>query len=164
MRKLPVMVAMFFSLTVVSSALAAGYGAAGCGFGGMLIKDNHILPQIGAWFLNGIFGNQTFAMTSGTSDCSPLKGVMAEKDQDQFVQTHYDSLAKEMAVGKGEGLNTLSDLLGCPAERRELFASFAKQNYPSFFKDEATAPTEMLAALKKGLSSEPVFASSCNKI
>lgn len=163
MRKLPVVVAMFFSLTIVSSALAAGYGAAGCGFGGMLIKENKILPQIGAWFLNWI-GIQTFAITSGTSECGGIKGTMAQKDQEQFVNNNYDSLAKEMAMGEGEGLNTLSDLLGCPAEKRESFASYAKQNYPSLFKEETTAPAEMLTALKKGLSSEPVFASSCNKI
>lgn len=164
MRKLPVVVAMFFTLTIVSSALAAGYGAAGCGFGGLLIKENKILHQIGAWFLNGIYWNNTFAMTSGTSECGGLKGTMAQKDQEQFVKNNYDSLAKEMAMGEGEGLNTLSDLLGCPAEKRESFASYAKQNYPSLFKDETTAPTEMLETLKKGLSSEPVFASSCNKI
>lgn len=163
MRKLPVVVAMLFSLTIVPSVFAAGYGAAGCGFGGMLIKENKILPQIGAWFLNAI-GIQTFALTSGTSECGGIKGVMAEKNTDQFVQENYDSLAKEMAVGQGENLNTLSDLLGCPVEQRESFASYAKQNYPSIFKDENTAPTEILAALKKGMSSEPVFASSCNKI
>lgn len=164
MRKLPVVVAMFFTLTVVSSALAAGYGAAGCGFGGLVIKDNSLLPQIGAWFLNGLYGNQTFAMTSGTSECGGLKATMAQKDQEQFVQNNYESLAKEMAMGQGEGLNTLSDLLGCPTEQRESFASYTKENYPSLFKEETTEPTEMLAALKKSLSSEPVFASSCNKI
>lgn len=169
MRKLPVAVAMLFTAmlftaTVVPSAFAAGYGAAGCGFGGAVIKDNRVLPQIGAWFLNGLLYNQLFAITSGTSDCGGLKGVTADKDQERFVNENYGSLTKEMAVGEGEGLNTLSDLLGCPAERRESFASYAKQNYPSFFKDEIAAPTEMLAALKKGLLSEPVFASSCNKI
>jgi hypothetical protein len=164
MRKIPVIVAMFLMFTVVSSALAAGYGAAGCGFGGLVIKENRILPQIGAWFLNGLYGNQTFAMTSGTSECGGKKGVTANGDQEQFVKNNYDSLAKEMAVGAGEGLNTLSDLLGCPAERHENFASYTQQNYPALFKDETTAPAEMLATLKKGLSSEPVFASSCNKI
>lgn len=165
MRKLPVVaVAMLFILTIVPSAFAAGYGAAGCGFGGMLIKENKILHQIGAWFLNGLLGNQTFAMTSGTSECGGIQGVMAQKDQEQFVQDNYDSLAKEMAVGEGEGLNTLSALLGCPAEQRESFASYTRQNYSSLFRDETTAPTEMLAALKEGLSSKPVFASSCNRI
>ena len=69
MRKFPLLVTLVGAMAFASSALAAGYGAAGCGFGGMLIKENKILHQIGAWFLNGILGNQTFAMTSGTSDC-----------------------------------------------------------------------------------------------
>lgn len=164
MRKVSVIASMFFTLTVVSSALAAGYGAAGCGFGGLVIKENRILPQIGAWFLNGLYWNNTFAMTSGTSECGgPKKGTMAEKDQEHFVKGNYDTLAKEMAVGEGEGLNTLSDLLGCPVEERETLASYIRQNYSSLIRDETTAPTEMLAALKQGLSGEPAF-SSCNKI
>lgn len=165
MKKLPVVIAMLFSLMIAPSVFAAGYGAAGCGLGGSVIKENKILPQIAAWFLNSyLFANQTFAMTSGTSECGGIKGTMAQKNQERFVEENYSTLAKEMAIGQGEGLNTLSDLLGCPAEHRESFASFAKQNYPSLFKYENTAPTEMLAVLKEGLSSEPVFASSCNKI
>ncbi|MBI3804060.1 MAG: DUF3015 family protein [Nitrospirae bacterium] len=165
MRKLPVIaVAMVLALTVVSSALAAGYGAAGCGWGGKVIKQNDQLSQLGAWLLNGVSSNQTFAMTSGTSGCSKLGIVMAEAEQTQFVESNYQGLAKEMASGEGENIYTLAGLLGCSAEQTKNFASFTKQNYDSIFKSEQNTPSEMLASLKEGLSNDPVLATSCQKI
>lgn len=164
MRKLAVVATVLFTLSIASSVLAAGYGAAGCGFGGMLIKENKILHQIGAWFLNGILGNQTFGITSGTSECGGMKGVMADQDQERFVESNYQALAKEMAAGEGENLNTLAGLLGCPAEKTGGFATYAQKNYHSLFKGDETTPSETLAALKKGLSEEPVFSSSCSRI
>jgi len=163
MRRLPVVVAMLFTLTIASSAFAAGYGAAGCGFGGMVIKDNKILPQIGAWFLNGLLGNQTFAMTSGTSECKNALSS-AQLEQNQFVENNYSNLAKEMAAGEGENLSTLAGLLGCPAEQVGSFASFSKESYPSIFTSDETTPTEMLTALKKELSSRLELAAACPKI
>ncbi|MBI3994605.1 MAG: DUF3015 family protein [Nitrospirae bacterium] len=159
MRKYPLLIAMLVSLTFASSALAAGYGAAGCGFGGMLIKENKILHQIGAWFLNGLLGNQTFAMTSGTSDCKNV--LSAQTEQNQFVENNYGNLAKEMAAGEGENLNTLAGLMGCPTERLGSFASFTKENYASIFTGDETTPTEMLTALKKELSGHPELAAAC---
>jgi len=161
MRKFPLLIAMLVSLTFASSALAAG-GAAGCGFGGMLIKENKILHQIGAWFLNGLLGNQTFAMTSGTSDCK--NALSANSEQVQFVENNYSNLAKEMAIGQGENLGALANLMGCSADQTEHFAVFAKDNYNTIFKSEQSTPSEMLASLKEGLSGDPVLAASCPKI
>lgn len=166
MRKLPVAVAVFFTLTVVSSALAAGFGAAGCGWGGKVIKQNDQLSQLGAWLLNSFSSNQTFAMTSGTSGCSKVLGgaVMADAEQTRFVENNYHGLAKEMAAGEGEDMNTLAGLLGCSTDQTENFASFAKRNYGSIFKSEENTPSEMLASLKEGLSDDPVLSASCRKI
>lgn len=161
MRKLPLLVALIISTALASSALAAGYGAAGCGFGGMVIKDNKILPQIGAWFLNSLLGNQTFAITSGTSECKGLGTVMAEKEQSLFVENNYHSLANEMAAGEGETLTTLSGLMGCTTEASGTFAAYTKEHYTSLFKTEETTPNEMLAALKTGMSQDPVLAGAC---
>ena len=148
-----------------SSAFAAGYGAAGCGWGGKVIgKNNDILAQLGATMLNGSSGNSTFAMTSGTSGCAKMGLVMAENEQTLFVENNYHSLAKEMAAGEGEDLNTLAGLFGCPVDQTHSFATFAKQNYNSIFKGEQTTPSEMLTSLKQGLSGDSVLAASCSKI
>jgi len=157
---------MFITVAVASTVFAAGYGAAGCGWGGKEIgKKNDILAQLGATLLNGFSSNQTFAMTSGTSGCSKAMGlVTADSEQTLFVENNYNGLVKEMAAGEGESLNTLAGLLGCPADRTQSFASFTKQNYDSFFRSEQITPSGMLASLKKGMSGDPVLSASCSKI
>ena len=165
MRKLPVVAAVLFTLTMSSPVFAAGYGAAGCGWGGKEIgKNNDILAQLGATILNGQFSNQYFAISSGTSGCGKSAAVMAEKEQNVFVENNYHSLAKEMAVGEGENLNTLAGLMGCSVNQTQHFASFAKENYNTIFSSEQETPLEMLASLKKGLSSDPVLVVACPKI
>jgi Protein of unknown function (DUF3015) len=165
MRKYPLLFALLVSLTFASSVFAAGYGAAGCGWGGKVIGNNNdILAQLGATILNGVLSNQSFAITSGTSGCGKSGLVMAEKEQNVFVENNYPSLAKEMAAGEGENLNTLAGLMGCSANQTEHFASFAKDNYTTIFTGEQETPSEMLASLKKGLSSDPILVTSCSKI
>ncbi len=164
MKKLVTLVALGLTLVFASNGFAAGYGAAGCGFGGELIKENKILHQIGAAILNSLLGNQTFGMTSGTSGCGKSGLVLAENEQEKFVANNYNNIEKEMAFGKGENLTTLATLLGCSSDQVQNFGSFTQSHYPSIFKTGETTPTEMLVALKKGLSLEPGLASSCQKI
>ncbi|MFZ5862054.1 MAG: DUF3015 family protein [Nitrospirota bacterium] len=166
MRRFPVVAALLvsFSLVTGSAALAAGYGAAGCGFGGMLIKENKILPQIGAWLLNGVLGNQTFGITSGTSECGAKKAVLAQQEQQIFTENNFNGLAKEMAVGEGEYLNTLAGLLGCPAEQTGSFGSFTKEHYETIFPSNDTDPQAMLITLKRELAKDPGLSTSCNRV
>jgi hypothetical protein len=130
----------------------------------MLIKENKILHQVGAWFLNGIFGNQTFAITSGTSECAGMKATLAQQEQQLFVENNFNGLAKEMAVGEGEYLNTLAGLLGCPAEQASNFAAFTKESYSTIFPSDHTGPQEMLITLKQELSKRPELSPSCPNV
>src|SRR5262245_13231892 len=103
MKRIPLLLAaMYVTVAISSTVVAAGYGGAGCGWGGKVIgKNNDILAQLGATILNGSSGNSTFAMTSGTSGCSKAMGlVLADSEQTLFVQNNYDGLVKEMAVGE----------------------------------------------------------------
>jgi hypothetical protein len=167
MKRIPLLLAaLLITVTIASTVFAAGYGAAGCGWGGKEIgKKNDIMAQLGATLLNGSSGNSTFAMTSGTSGCSKAMGlVTADSEQSLFVENNYNGLVKEMAAGEGESLSTLGGLLGCSADQNRSFASFTKQNYNSIFVSEQTTPSEMLASLKKGMSGDPALSASCSKI
>ena len=161
MRKVPLLVAVLFSLSMASSAMAAGYGAAGCGLGGLVINENKILHQIGATFLNGISSNQTFAMSTGTLGCADDGLVLAQAEQEAFVEHNYFDLAKEMASGKGEDLTTLASLLGCSGESIATFSDFTQGSYPSIFVNEGTTPSEMLGHLKGELAGHPELSASC---
>lgn len=162
MRKVPLLVAVLFSLGLASSALAAGYGAAGCGLGGFLIKDNNtILAQLGATILNSVSGNQTFAISSGTLGCGESGLVLAKLEQEVFVEKNYFNLAKDMATGEGEDLTVLAGLLGCSGESVVTFSSFTQGNYSSIFVSEETTPLEMLGYLKGELAGHPQLSTSC---
>jgi len=165
MKKLPLLVAMLVSLLFASSAFAAGYGAAGCGWGGKVIgKNNDILAQVGAFSLNGFSSNNTFAMSSGTSGCGKSGLVTAESEQTLFVASNYDNLVKQMAAGEGEELMTLAGLLGCTAGKTGQFASFTQQNYGSILASAEATPSEILSALKQDMSRDPILSATCSKI
>ena len=73
MRKLTLLFAVVGVLFTASAARAqqGGYGMAGCGLGSLLFgNDNTTLMQILAATTNGLFGSQTFGITSGTSNCT----------------------------------------------------------------------------------------------
>jgi len=165
MKKLPLLVAMLVSLLFASSAFAAGYGAAGCGWGGKVIgKNNDQLAQLGATILNGFSGNQTFAITSGTSGCGKSGLVTAESEQTLFVANNYHSLVKQMAAGEGEDLATLAGLLGCAPDKAGQFGSFTQKNYRSILTSAEATPSEMLTSLKQNLSGDPMLSTTCSRI
>lgn len=164
MKRLVMLTALGLTLVFASNGLAAGYGAAGCGWGGKVIKNNDILSQLGATVLNGFLSNQTFGISSGTSGCGKSGLVLAENEQKVFVENNYEALAKEMAAGEGENLTVLGLLLGCQENQNQTLGSFTQLNYASLFKTNDTKPAEMLIALKEGLADDPVYTSSCQKI
>ena len=159
---------MLFVLVFSTSAFGAGFGAAGCGPGSVLVSnENKKGEQLVAWYMNvQVFGTSVHmsAISTGTSNCGSSGLVLAQKEQQVFVKNNYNSLAKEMASGEGEGLDSLAGLLGCGPEQIEAFGHFTQKNYPSIFKNEETTPHEMLEGLKKKLRSEQIFSSSCHKL
>lgn len=164
MKRFVMLTVLGLTLAFNSTTFAAGYGAAGCGFGGKVIDKNDILAQLGAGTLNSVYYNQTFAMSSGTSGCGKNGLVLAEKEQKVFVENNYQTLAKEMAAGGGENLTVLGSLLGCQEMQSRQLGSFIQEHYASIFKTDDTNPSDMLVALKQELSGVPAFASSCQKI
>lgn len=89
------------------------YGMAGCGLGSMAFGENTKINQILAATTNGTFGNQTFGISSGTSNCTDRGLAKIEKETELFVEVNYDVLQKEIAQGQGETLNSFASLLGC---------------------------------------------------
>ncbi|EPG74638.1 PF11220 family protein [Leptospira fainei serovar Hurstbridge str. BUT 6] len=154
------------SVTALAGALfvsprveAKGYGMAGCGLGSLIIKNNDI-SQIFAATLNAT-GIQTFGITSGTSNCSSDGIVMKEKAQELFVTVNYESLEQEMALGKGEKLNTFAQLLGCTSDISSAqFGKMAKDKYSSLINSDTT-PALLLSAVKSEVRKNESLAKSC---
>ena len=88
-----------------------GYGPAGCGLGSLIFEPNSGFTQIFAATTNGTFGSQTFGISSGTSNCADTGGGSASAKS--FAETNRTALAKDIARGRGETIESLSRLGGC---------------------------------------------------
>ena len=140
MKKLIVSIA---AVAALSSAAFAGVNSqTGCGLGSMIIKDDSSALMLALQATtNGTSANQTFGITSGTSGCKKTKFVMNERAE-EFVASNMDQLAKEIAVGHGESVDTLAELL--IVEDKEAFASSLQSNYNSIYSADDVKMAEVL--------------------
>ena len=103
--------------SVDQSSQSAAYGMAGCGLGSVLFGETESRGgQILAATTNGIYGNGTFGMSSGTSNCVPDRSASSaavKKNMDMFVAANREALANDIAKSNGETIVTMSNIMGC---------------------------------------------------
>ena len=140
MKKLFVSIA---AVAALSSAAFAGVNSqTGCGLGAVIIKDDSTAIMLALQATtNGTSGNQTFGITSGTLGCKKTKLVMNERAE-EFVASNMDTLAKEIAVGHGESVDTLAELLA--VEDKALFASTLQANYNAIYTSQKVEMADVL--------------------
>lgn len=134
---------------LMSSGIAYGAGTAqdntGCGLGTMIFGENDsILLQIFAVTTNGTLGNQTFGITSGTSDCKQPSKIVNNERLKEFVVTNADTLAKDIASGRGEALDTFAELIDLPAANRAATYSVLQANFTKIFTSEKVEAAEII--------------------
>ena len=140
MKKIALVVAVAaLSLMVVGTAFALDqkpYGAAGCGLGGMVIGNEAGPIQLVATFLNAICGNQTFGITTGTLGCAGPRKTAQNDRLNEFVVANMDNLAKDIAKGQGETLETFAALMQGPGAERVAFYGKLQANFATIFPSE----------------------------
>ncbi len=140
MKKILVSLAAVVALSGVASATVNNQ--TGCGLGSMIIKDDSSAVMLALQATtNGTSGNQTFGITSGTSNCKKTKFVMNERAE-EFVASNMDILAKEIAVGQGESLDTLDELLG--VEDKLAFNAALQANYNKIYSSKSVKMADVL--------------------
>jgi len=157
------MLVAVIGLLPVGSALAQQYGMAGCGLGSMLFKDNTKI-QILANTTNGTSSNQTFGITSGTSNCTAGGAVTSTREQSVYAEVNLVSLSQEMASGGGEYLAGMATLLGCEDPAQPAFFRLTQARYETIFPSEKTTSTQMLGSLKAQMRQDSVLSKSCTRI
>ena len=139
MKKL--LMGLALSIAMSGAAFAAGEAAVntGCGLGTLLWEnkaDNSTLFQAFQATTNATSGNQTFGITSGTLNCKqPDKFVRNDKLM-HFVQANMDNLAKDIAMGRGETLDTFAELLGVNPAENAAFNANLQANFDKIFPSE----------------------------
>jgi hypothetical protein len=154
MKKLLAVVA----IALPASAMAAGENNIGqCGWGSKLFDgQSGLAPQVLGATTNGTFGNQTFAITSGTSGCTQDGAVRSNWKTALFIDGNRPQLARDMSTGSGETLDSLAHLMGVQSQDRVAFNRAAKDNMAKIFATDST--NDIMAALRQVLAADAQLA------
>lgn len=150
-----ILAAALLALATNASAAAAGlkgtgvYGTAGCGLGSLAFGNQPGAIQVLAATTNGISANQTFGITTGTSNCGPGLVAMGTKN---FVEANREVLAKDMSRGEGETIGALTVMAGC-SDSRAVGAAL-QSNFDRIFPSETAASEDVAKALLQTLSAD----------
>lgn len=133
----------------------AAYGTAGCGLGSIVFGSKPGFMQVFAATTNGT-GFQTFAITSGTSNCdSSAKNQIAAR---AFVESNREAFAKDVSRGSGETITTLTSISGC-SDSAAVGVSLQK-NFKRIFPNAAATNTDVSAAAVESLKQDKTLACS----
>ncbi|WGL60040.1 DUF3015 family protein [Pigmentibacter sp. JX0631] len=147
-------------LNSLSLTAIADTGIAGCGLGSVIFTDNVKSSQILAGTTNATFGNQTFGITSGTSNCgSGVAKSMTYLQQVDYVTANLSTLQKEAAQGNGSSLHGLAAVSGCPASSFADFGSYTQANYSTIFS--TSNAEEIVNKVNSELSKDAKLSHSC---
>jgi len=141
-----------------SLALARGnHPMAGCGLGYLLLsnKDNGKVTQVLGATTNGTFGTQTFGISSGTSGCTEDGAVKVARAAEVYADVNFDSLRREMAVGRGEFVETFASLLGATEANRQALLALFQSEYAELFPSASTTTSDFLSVLGAKISQHP---------
>lgn len=118
------------------------YGAAGCGLGSMAFGSQPGAVQILAATTNGLFGTQTFGITTGTSNCGTSVFAQGTKN---FVDANREALAKDISRGEGEAIGALTVINACQDSRA--VGTALQKNFTAIFPSESASNEDVTAAI-----------------
>ena len=116
---------------------------------------NGKVAKILAGTTNGLFANQLFGITFGTLGCSGTGTVTAQAVT--FTNENAEALARDMAVGEGESLNVLAELLNIQSEDKARFFEVSKQNFAKIYSAENQDALQVLASLQAVMATDSVL-------
>ncbi|HKJ87101.1 MAG TPA: DUF3015 domain-containing protein [Gammaproteobacteria bacterium] len=131
----------------------------GCGAGSMLFNGKQgPLYQVLAVTTNGILGNQTFGITSGTLGCDKDGVIRSSAKISKFIGNNMNRLAADMASGGGETLASLARLMGVSQADRPAFYHAAKAHFDSIYPSDKVTAGQVLKNLDAVMASNPRLA------
>ena len=120
----------------------------GCGLGSMIIKNqNSTMLQAIAATTNGTSGNQTFGITSGTSNCNKPNNFVSNDKLNKFVEENMDELALDISAGKGETLETVAKLMN--VENNSEFSAKLQANFSNIYSSQNVTSANVIDSIAK---------------
>ena len=135
---------LFFMVSGIAFANAPKENC-GCGLGTLLFEGKDgLLPQIFAATTNASSGNQTFGISSGTLECSKPSKFVSNEQLNKFVADNMDNLVKDAAMGQGEYVDTLAELMNVPGSKRVEFSQMLQENFSNIFTEGSVSHVEVI--------------------
>lgn len=140
-KKIAVLVAAVMLTFSSSSVFATSVGP---GLGYVLIGDKTgpAWDLLASW-LNGLWWNQWFAITFGTSGYK--NGLLSMTETNQFVADNMDALAADIAKGEGEYIDTLSSMLN--VSDSVAFKAALQDNFEEIFTSADVSAEEVASKI-----------------
>lgn len=142
------------AIAIVSIALVSFSGTAhadkrsntGCGLGHLVFKDSGdgLVIQVLAATTNTSFGTQTFGITTGTSECDKFGKVAQNENLNRFVSGNMENLAKDIAMGKGETLDTVAEMMNVPASQKAAVYAKLQANFGAIYTSDKVQAGEVV--------------------
>ena len=146
------------ALSLFASNAHAVVGSAGCGLGSLIFKEEIWWKQVLAATTNGSSANQTFGITSGTSNCASGVSAKTQKQKD-YVAANLSSLQREVAQGNGDTVKGFASVLGCPSSAYNDFGVYTQSNYNAIFN--SNDPSAIVINVKNELQKNPNLSKTC---
>lgn len=144
------------TVLATGSSMAMADRDVGCGIGSEVWAGQRgLLPKLLAGTTNHIFFNQLFGITFGTLGCSQGGTVTAQVVT--FTNENAESLARDMAVGQGESLNVLAELMRIKAEDKARFFALSKENFTTIYSAENQNSLQVLASLQAVMAQDDIL-------
>lgn len=144
--------------TAAASAADRDPNNVGCGLGTVVWEGQSGQgAQLLAATTNGTFGTQTFGITSGTSGCARSGRVYRPDELAHFIGPNMDRLVQDMAVGHGEALASVADLLGIAKGDQDAFFTVTQRNFSRIVPSDSVTAADVATSLNAVLAEDPAL-------
>lgn len=154
-----VVVAAAMAALPIASHAGGDDDVGSCGWGSKAWEGQAgLAPKVLAVTTNGTSGNQTFAITSGTSGCTQDGTVKSNWKLSSFIEDNKSKLARDMSRGSGETLEAVVQLIGVSEQDKAAFVQSARDNMARIFPSTDASTKDILAGLREVLASDDKLA------
>jgi len=163
-RKFPV---LLMPLMLASVGATHADSGPGCGLGQQIFAGQTGLAAhaLAATTNTTFFANQLFGLSFDSLGCDGQTVVSADFQRDVFVASNFDNIAKDVAQGGGDHLQSLAAIMEIQDTDTEKFYKLAQANFDSLFGElGADDYAAWLDNLDSTLSTDPALSKYSQRV
>jgi hypothetical protein len=137
--------------------------SSGCGFGTSLWEGKRgVAPQVLAITTNNSTFNQWFGISSGTLGCNQDGVVRPPSKVEIVTASNLDALARDIARGRGEALDSLALAMAIAPDHQEMFRKTMQSSFKRIFPSTDVVADEVVISIRAVMSENSVLSNYVN--